>query len=178
MPVFNHLIKENKSVCVSSIVLHRSRSLIDQLVEDLGSSAGLYYVVYIPNSWEVYSVREDDFGELDHQEMWERFVSEYVIGTWKKVKKLTSTQIDEIKNAPYGFPRGRVVSIKPNSYVVYHGNDTDKLIPKYKIERTFSVENKAKWEVDLHEKCTTFDKNIIKKVLGIKQDWKSVEVFL
>jgi len=75
----------------------------------------------------------------------------------------------------YAFPRGRVTKVG-TKYVIYHGNDLQPWmkVTKRQIEKVFGVTGRCRWEFDDHERCQTPDKEEMRRLLRLKEDWPSV----
>ena len=81
-----------------------------------------------------------------------------------------------ISTAYAGFPRGRIQKVG-RKFKVYHGSDFEKLVSRQSILDQFGIDSdQAVWEFDDHERVLTFDKETIKKVFNIKEDWRSVDI--
>lgn len=81
----------------------------------------------------------------------------------------------QLKKHPYGFPRGRVACVH-GAYRVYHGSDipNSSKIKRDFIEVMFGIKGKAKWIEDDHEHCLMADKEAVRDLLAIEEDWEAV----
>jgi gliding motility-associated GldN-like protein len=60
---------------------------------------------------------------------------------------------------------------------VYHGSNFEKFVSKQSILDQFEIDsNQAVWEFDDHERVLTLDKETIRKVFNIKEDWPSIGI--
>jgi hypothetical protein len=92
---------------------------------------------------------------------------------YRAVKGIPLTR--ELKKYPYGFPRGRVAHVQ-GAYRVYHGSDIphSSKIKRNFIEVMFGIKGKAKWIEDDHEHCLLADKEAVRDILAIEEDWEAV----
>jgi hypothetical protein len=151
-----------------------SSSRANQLIESVTPTEGVYYVIRRPEGWELFSYRFDEFPETDHSEAWETFVAPVLAHVWQdKIRKPARYIENALILASYAFPRGRVSQTTPGKFVVLHGEDQDKVSPK-RIEQAFSISGRAKWEFDIHEQCQKEDRDAVRQLLGIKENWRAV----
>lgn len=90
----------------------------------------------------------------------------------------TESQLaSELRLCEYGFPRGRIVR-QATRYVVLHGNDLEPFmrIKRTTIEALFGISGCARWCEDEHEHCLADDKQAVREILGIEEDWRHTEL--
>lgn len=73
----------------------------------------------------------------------------------------------------YGFPRGRVVVHPRKKASVYWGGEMI-FSAKDELETYFGIKGVASWRVDDHERCQCEDKNAVRSMLRLREDWESV----
>jgi len=81
--------------------------------------------------------------------------------------------LEEIKEQIYAFPRGRLEK-KGRIYAIYHGDDFQGMVARQEVERLFGVCGKSSWKWDEHERCLYEDKEALREIFQITQDWPSV----
>lgn len=149
----------------------RSRQLLEQLVENVLPSEGIFYIVRNPEGWEPLCYRFDEFPEFDHSDFWEEFVVPVVSMRWAKVLGLKASKLEkELELLPYAFPRGRISRNSVTQYVVYHGGNLPSQISKKTINRMFGLPSNANWEFDSHEVCSLADKAAISRIFKLNRD--------
>jgi len=139
---------------------------------------GIYYVVRFPNGWRLMACRFDEEGELGHPSFWRYWgVAALVAKEWQAKLRTASPRLteDDLELLVYAFPRGRVTKLG-TKYVIYHGNDLQPWmkITKRQIEKTFGVTGRCCWQFDEHEQCLTPDKEEMRRLLRLTEDWPSV----
>jgi hypothetical protein len=140
------------------------------------ASEGIYYVVRYRTKWEL--VFDHFSGETDrnHYDWWQEAVTGMVAARWTKALHRSQASIkQDISLLSYAFPRGRV-SNAGDTFLVLHGSNlTAKMkMPKTKIESAFGIQGHCRWLFDEHEQCQEDDKEQMRQVLGITEDWKAV----
>lgn len=141
--------------------------------ERLGAE-GVYFVVRLSDSWKIVSDLAQERDGPAHIDLWETQLARRVAREWAPVLKSTeSALLRRLDNCPYAFPRGRVVK-HAGKFVVYHGEDLEAFmkISKQMIETEFGIVGKARWQLDEHERCQREDKEIVREVLGLRENWK------
>ena len=48
-------------------------------------------------------------------------------------------------------------------------------VSKDEIETAFNIKGKAKWFDDGHERCIAHDKDIVRRLLRIEEDWEAAD---
>ena len=159
-----------------------SVTLLD-ILESEAPSEGFWYFVRYPDRWKTVAVRYDNQSvehNMTHPEYWENQLVPELAKAWG----LDSWGAKELKDYPYGFPRGRVT--KAGRWIIQWGNNMPEGVSfsKEGVEALFSLslDHKVKWEVDDHEVSSVVDKDdhevssvvdkdAVRKLLGIKEDW-------
>lgn len=103
-------------------------------------------------------------------------MADLVAVQWAKTLRWSATDVlQEIRLLTYAFPRGRVSRVG-NRYFVLHGADltTSMKISKRMIEQPFGIAGNCSWHLDEHEHCQADDKEQMRDILGIKEDWDAV----
>ena len=136
-----------------------------------GGKEGIWYLARGIKGWGLYThVFNPDSKVLYHNVFWEKLLAPRLARHYK----LTRQAAAELALCPYAFPRGRVTKIGAELRV-YHGSDWMPFITKDAIESAFNIKGKARWFEDEHERCITHDKDAVRKLLQIADDWKAVE---
>lgn len=138
-------------------------------------TTGIYYILRYPNGWRLFSFRYDQHpGELGHPDVWERFVVKSLAEPWSRRLRVNPRWLaEELRLCCYGFPRGRVVGVGHRRLVVLWGADHLRFVTKAAVARAFSCPG-LRWEIDEHEHCQCDDKEAVRRVLRIEEDWPSV----
>lgn len=153
----------------------------------LEGSHGIYFVIRLPERWQLVAFPFDAHADGGHPEYWEAFVTKMLVEAWSpklfKGKDSAQRQRAELRlkaelDLHYdGFPRGRVTWIEHDErFAIYHG---DNLKPTMKVtrkavEKAFGL-TRANWEFDDHEQCTSFSAEGLRTTLGIREEWKTTE---
>ncbi len=136
--------------------------------EASSKSDGIYYVVYVNGKWKVEAFRTDQYGDVNHVEVWEERLAPFLA----RICNLDERDGYLLKLSYAGFPRGRVVRVG-KQYIVYHGNNYKKLVSKDAIIAPFGINN-AKFEFDDHERVIMDNRENIRQLLKIKDTWPAV----
>lgn len=129
---------------------------------------GAYYWIPVADVGWKLSVWPNAFhegGEAGHADIWEDQV--YILAEAFNVEP--AQLLREIRNCPYGLPRGRVVKMGDGSWGVAHGNDHPK---GQDLESTvmgsFSLQDVTpKFFFDDHEQMLSCDRVNVRRALGI-----------
>src|ERR1700693_536582 len=147
------------------------------VIKSVSSPEGIYYLVRYSSGWCLMSCRFDEEGEMSHSDFWRLFaVSAMVAQQWqRKLRRDLDDLTEDLRLPVYAFPRGRVTKVG-EKYHVYHGNDLQPFmkITRKLIERSFGIAGCCQWTFDEHERCLTEDKDAMRELLEIKEDWPSV----
>jgi hypothetical protein len=139
-------------------------------------SDGIYYVARFPQGWKLIFYRYAENPEdCDHSEFWEKHICKFLAPLWAKALNKPTQQIEQALHLhTYGFPRGRI-SAKDGKIYVLHGSDLKPFhkVKRVDIERAFGIYSKARWTDDEHEHCQDYDKQMLRELLGIKEDWEA-----
>ncbi len=140
-------------------------------------SEGVYYIVREPTGWRLAVQLSAPGEDHQHQAMWENDLAPALAGQWAAALRRDAGELEDIlKILVFAFPRGRITKVK-QAYVVYHGND---LLPsmdvsKKDIEAAFGIAGKSHWKLDDHEQCVRFEKDELRSVLRLAEDWPATE---
>jgi len=127
-----------------------------------------YWVPKQDGGYELFSYPTEFYGEnVIHTQVWERSTSEALGEMWG----LGTEEVEQIKNHPYGIPRGRV-SIGVGMIFINQGDDTgmskDEVLRKISSEfglQGLAARGKVKVVFDNHEVMQRRDKAAIESVL-------------
>jgi hypothetical protein len=131
-------------------------------------------VVRFPELWEPVVLRFEDGQEAGHPDFWLQRVMPRIAQAWSKVLHRAPKDLEsELRLSEYGFPRGRVVR-QGTRFRVFHGHDMEPFmgIKRSAIEASFGITGLARWLGDDHERCLREDKESIRQVLELRENWK------
>jgi len=132
---------------------------------------GIWYLIKGIKGWGLCVNKfSPDSTMLYHPAFWERHLAPRLARQYK----LTRQAAAELALCPYAFPRGRVTRIG-GGFRMYHGADWMPFVTKDAIEAAFNIKGKAKWFEDGHERCIAHDKDAVRRLLQITDDWDAVE---
>jgi hypothetical protein len=161
----------------TSLVLQRSRQ--GRPIKESQAEApvpGIYFIVRYPTGWVPLTwVYESGFPPMDHPEFWEHHAVPILAAKWAAARKTTLARLEEsLRLHTYAFPRGRITIHKGQTRVL-NGSDT---IPQMHLSRA-AIESEFNlvgplWEDDEHEHCHGDDKEAVRWLLSIKEDWTAV----
>jgi len=139
---------------------------------------GIFYVICLPSGWRLMAYRFDEEGEESHSSYWRHGgVAALLAKEWRPKTRIGAHNLTEgdLELLLYAFPRGRVTRVGAK-YVVYHGKDIQPFmrITKQQIEKAFGITRRCRWTFDDHEQCQTSDKEEMRRLLGLKEDWSAV----
>jgi len=137
---------------------------------------GIYYIVREPSGWRLAAWRFAAGQDQEHQAMWETDVAPALARQWANVIGSDARQLERgLKILAFAFPRGRVSKVK-DQFVVYHGNDRKPFmhLSKKAVEQAFHIVGRCRWQYDDHERCVGFEKEEIRQVLQLTEDWPAV----
>lgn len=138
---------------------------------------GIYYIVRCPKGWELIANPYENGDGPDHSEWWETTVAGIVATKWAKRLRTTPAALEQqIKLLAYAFPRGRVTEVGEGQSMIYHGCDFRPHNHKFAfpIVHAFDVAGVYHWKIDEHEHCQQWDKDEMRRILRIREDWKAV----
>ncbi len=139
----------------------------------LPQQIGIYYVVRLPKKWSIVSCRFEGELQFDHGYFWKSSVCPLLGRSWAKPRNLTPVELEQrLQEHIYGFPRGRV-ACSNGLYHVYHGSDLPRArgMGRCIIERTFRMRGRVKWVEDDHERSLFADKEAVRHLLALDDDW-------
>lgn len=145
-------------------------------------SEGIFYVIYMPAGWSLFSCRLDEYGDNDHSQFWVDYVAPELSRAWAAPLKKTPSFLETaLADHVYGFPRGRISkgsSGRSRGHLVLHGGDFTELgISTAAVERAFSLQGVAKWECDEHERCQKEDQTALCQILKMgKPTWPAANM--
>ncbi len=106
------------------------------LIEDTQPQAGIYY--WIPlnqEQWSLYPFWEEFYGEKTiHHIIWNEFLAEELSELYNLREKL-----DQIKQCPYGLPRGRIFKTEDQKMILWHGGDSPTKNWLEQVQREFNL---------------------------------------
>lgn len=129
---------------------------------------GLWYVVRFRKGWRLVSVNVTSTSDFGHEWFWESCVAPQLGAEWNK----PVWNVRRLRGCVYSFPRGRVVRVG-QGHVVYHGGDFEFFVSRSEILRVFNLSSRTRFRLDQHERCLNFDKEAVRAILRIKEDWSA-----
>lgn len=181
------LIEAGRGKILSPFVANSTRAALLKLVEHDQPSDGIYYALRYPTGWQLFAYRYDDFpSTLDHTEVWEDFCAPVMANHWAPVLKHSASKLEVMfKALVYAFPRGRVINRanpgnREKGLVVYHGDDLPSSISRNTVQRMFSLPPGTQWELDDHERCQKYDRDVMRRLLKLKpaEIWPAADIHL
>lgn len=145
--------------------------------KNLPQSEGIYYIVRHVRGWALLPYRYATREELDHVHFWDQELVHDLSLAWAKTLGLGVSEIESrIRNCSYAFPRGRIVK-HGKRFTVFHGDDVERgrKISRRAIENWFGIAGKADWKQDEHERCQREDKEIVRHLFKIQENWKDAD---
>ena len=142
-----------------------------------GPCEGIYYVVREPTGWRLAVQHSETDNDPQHQAMWEEETAPELASQWATVLPMDAGELEEqLKILVFAFLRGRVTKLK-DKFVVYHGNDLQPFmkITRAEIENAFGIAGKCRWALDEHEQCIQFEKDELRGLLQLTEDWPATE---
>jgi hypothetical protein len=111
---------------------------------------GVFYILRFPTRWRLYAFPREDFGNLGHEDAWQRYVAGDLAESWSLI---TSVKAGDLEPWWKGFPRGRVERAGVLDYTVFHGDDiADTGVRPQRVETAFELKrSNVKWSLDPHE---------------------------
>ena len=151
------------------------------LQETPKGSEGIFYLVPFPEGWVVRPIRFDECADPDfgHPGFWEDTVAGVLAKQWhSRVATEYPTPDDlraELLPLVYAFPRGRITA-SGRRFIVYYGRNFEPFMKcEWKVvENHFGIRGCSVWEFDEHEQCQELDKERVREVLHLRDDWKAV----
>jgi hypothetical protein len=147
-------------------------------LQPLPPSQGIFYLIRFPEGWEPVISRFSEGQEMGHPVFWRMQVVPHLTLRWAPILKRNHIDVEtDLRPCEYGFPRGRVVSKGKGRFSVVHGNEFMpfmKITPAH-IETLFGIAGMAKWLEDDHEHCLREDKDPVRQILRLKENWKALE---
>lgn len=141
------------------------------------SCEGIYYVVRYPAGWELLVTRFDQGVDTNnHYDWWETSVAGTVAAEWAKRLRVMPKKLEqELAVLTYAFPRGRISKVGRRFLVLQSGDITPAMsISKDAIEAAFGIAGQCSWQFDEHERCIEADRDEMRRILGIREDWNAV----
>ena len=141
----------------------KASDAIDTLGEGR-NNLGVYWVARVPKGWQLFAFPGDS---RDHSDVWEEKMVPRLAQEW-------DVREEPLQLLTYAFPRGRVLK-SMGKYVIANGEDLKPSmgVDKAQIEQAFGLTG-AKWEYDDHERVSEYDKEEIRNLLGIEENWEAV----
>ena len=132
-------------------------------------------------NWRLYAAKCDKWSSQEHTEIWEYELSRVVAKNW-------SVDHKDIRKLWYAFPRFRVAVKDSPEYIqlsyyrslktrclVIHGGDLKGKVSQSSIEEAYCLKSReTTYIVSDHEKCITSQKEAIRRLLRIREDWPSI----
>lgn len=151
-------------------------------------SEGIYFVIRMPDRWQLVVFRFEKGLDGGHPEFWEAYVTPMLADAWAPhlFGEMTETERSRRKqhlkaelDLHYdGFPRGRVTWVEENDrFIVYHGRNLKPAmhVTRQSIEQAFGIADHTDWKFDDHEQCSAFSAEGVRSALRLKERWKVVQ---
>ena len=139
-------------------------------------SEGIFYVVRYPAGWKLLATRFQQDEDTNHYDWWEASVASTVAAKWAKRLRVTPKELEqELALLAYAFPRGRISKVGRRFLVLQSGDITPPMnIFNAAIEAAFSIAGRCSWQFDEHEQCIAADRDEIRRILRISENWNAV----
>lgn len=139
-------------------------------------SEGIFYAVRYPANWKLVAIRFDRGADTNHSEWWEASVAGTVARKWTKRLHVTPSKLEkELALLTYAFPRGRISKVGRRFLVLQSGDLTPAMkISNEKIETAFGIAGRCSWQFDEHEQCIAGDRDEIRRILRIPENWNAI----
>jgi len=154
-----------------------SKAIAAKLKKVAQAEIGIYYVIRYPRRWRLFPLQEGSFGDMNHISAWRSILAPEVASAWSSVIGIDAKALtQQLLSLPHAFPRGRIEKVAVNEFSIYHGDDLAATgIPPTQILQAFTLTNKQiNWVVDPHEQCELSQKDAIRRILNITDDWPAV----
>ncbi len=127
---------------------------------------GIFYLCRFNSTgpWEVYVHTVNGRCELSHGEWWPDLLGE-LRRSHPRIRSVAAAPFEELQNAPYAFPRGRLVRLE-KSNVIYWGGEPEVRARRSDIERAFHALGQCRWRLDEHERTLSEDRLIAARALS------------
>lgn len=139
-------------------------------------SSGAWYWLRFPEGWNPFTIRLDEVFDEEatgHYVIWQQAASA-LAKAWALIRKADYQDLlHELADCHYGFPRGRVVIQPDGAANVYWGEE--KIVSgRRAIESRFGL-SQATWHFDDHERAILPEKQQVRQLLGLTEDWPAVD---
>ena len=133
---------------------------------------GLWYALPGPKGFRILARRIPNREDYAHPRLW----AEEAVPLLTKSLGLGSAAARELDEAPYGCPRGRVVSPQEHTmpghrghWVVLYGGD-EELPPSARpaLLKAFGLAGKVRWVLDDHERMLPEDREVVLRLTARK----------
>ena len=132
---------------------------------------GLWYAIFLKGRWRIEPWFVSNRRDAGHPDFWAA-LAEFGYG---KALNLPRARILELKEAPYGAPRGRVVSPEEHSlgsrWAVLYGGDGELpqkakplLLKAFGLER-LARRRRVNWILDDHERRLPEDREVVERIM-------------
>ena len=161
------------------MMINHSKTKKKSAVSTPQPAEDIFYVIRHPDGWRAHAQRFNDGRDIGHPDFWEQRLAATVAAAWHLRRHLPAAVLESrLGLCCYGFPRGRVLK-RGRQFVICHGNDLKPFmgVTRRNIERLFGIERIAKWEEDEHEHCQVDEKETVREVLHLVEDWPAVGPF-
>lgn len=137
---------------------------------------GIYFIVRFPVGWKLLATRFEHGEDMNHYDWWEASVASTVAAKWAKRLRVTRKKLEqELALLTYAFPRGRISKVGRRLLVLQSGDLTPAMnISKEAIEAAFGIAGRCSWQFDEHEQCIAGDRDNIRSILRIPENWNAV----
>lgn len=126
--------------------------------------------------WELLATRFEQGADTNHYDWWEASVAGIVAAKWAKRLRVIPKKLEqELAMLTYAFPRGRISKVGRHFLVLQSGDITPAMsISKDAIEAAFGIAGRCSWRFDEHELCIEADRDEMRRILRIPENWNAV----
>jgi hypothetical protein len=151
-------------------------------------SEGVFYLVRLPDGWQLCSFRHDEYGPIGLPDCWVQ-VLEPFLNIWlahleqegradyKKRHSALESALGMLVAGYDAFPRGEVRrGADRKHYVIRHGGEFTRAmhVPHREVEEAFGVRGHAKWVEDMAHVSDHKNAQRVRALLSIKERWEDV----
>lgn len=170
--------------------LLRNLQLFPTVTDHLSAepSEGVFYVVRLPDGWQLCSFRFDEYGPIGLPDCWVQVLEPFLTIWFAELEKGSPAEFDArhaaiekelgLLVAGYDtFPRGEVRrSESGKQFIVHHGGELSRAmhVPRREIEAAFGIEKRAKWIEDPAHISDHRAAQRVRALLSIPEQWEDL----
>lgn len=149
-------------------------------------SEGVFFVLRLPEGWQLCTCRHDEYGPLGLPDFWVEALGTFLniwLAHFLKADREEATKRHAALERALGlivagydaFPRGEV-KLGPGRkrYIVRHGGEITRRmrVTHREVEQAFGIAGRAKWVADERLRSTKESAKRVRGLLGIGETWE------